>query len=403
MAGQREPTLFESLRTLPRAAWILFAGTFLNRFGGFVVPFLTLYLTGRGYSVTSAGLAVSAYGAGTFCASLVGGHLADHLGRRETIVLSMFGAAMVMLLLSQAQALAMIAALTFLTGLVSESYRPASSALLTDLVPAGQRLTAFAALRVTFNAGFALGPTTAGLLAAYGYIWLFVGDALSSALFGLIALLALPRRHQRSASGGAKWSEVLTVVWRDKGFQQLLLANFAVSLVFMQMASTFGLFVKQLGFSAAIYGAIISLNGALIVFCELPLTAFTRRFPTRRVMAVGYVLIGGGFALNHFAHSLPALVACMAIFTLGEMLALPMASAYVADLAPAHMRGRYMGVNGMTWALALIIGPVLGMKLLAWNAAAYWLACGALGLLAAAVISVPGNVSPGPPVRSEPA
>ena len=389
--SHREPTLLGSLRALPRTAWVLFAGTFINRFGGFVVPFLTLYLTSQGYSLTAAGLAVSAYGAGNLFASLVGGHLADRLGRRETIVLSMFCAAAAMLLLSQAHALPVIVALTFVTGLVSEAYRPASAALLTDLVPAGQRLTAFAALRVTFNAGFAFGPATAGLLAAYGYIWLFVGDAVTSALFGMIALLALPRIVQRSANGGAKWHEVLTVVRGDKRFQQLLLANFAVSLVFMQMASTFGLFVTHLGFSAATYGAVISLNGALIVFCELPLTSFTRRFPARRVMALGYALIGGGFALNHFAHSVSTLIACMMVFTLGEMLALPMASAYVANLAPPNMRGRYMGVNGMTWALALIVGPGAGMKLLAINPEAYWIGCATLGLLAAVVISIPAD------------
>lgn len=394
-ATECEPTLGSSLRALPRAAWVLFAGTFINRFGGFVVPFLTLYLTTQGYSVTAAGLAVSAYGAGNLFASLIGGQLADRLGRRETIVLSMFGAAVAMLLLSQARALAVIIGLTFFTGLASEAYRPASAALLTDLVPAGQRLTAFAALRVTLNAGFAFGPATAGLLAAYGYIWLFVGDALTSALFGLIALLALPRVNSNPTNGSANWHAVLTVVRGDKQFQRLLLANFAVSLVFMQLASTFGLFVTGLGYSAATYGVILSLNGALIVFCELPLTALTRRFPARQVMAMGYVLIGAGFGLNYFAHSVPGLIGCMALFTLGEMFALPMASAYVADLAPPHMRGRYMGVNGMTWALALIVGPVAGMKLLALSPAVYWFACALLGGLAAVIILVPADARAG--------
>jgi len=388
--NEQQPGLFESLRALPHTAWVLFAGTFINRFGGFVVPFLTLYLTGQGYSVSAAGLAVSAYGAGNLLASFIGGYLADKLGRRQTIVLSTFGAAITMMLLSQAHALSGIVALTFLTGLVSEAYRPAASALLTDLVKPEQRLTAFAALRVTFNAGFAFGPATAGLLAGFGYIWLFIGDALTSALFGLVALLALPR-VAKSQTNGANWLDVISVVRGDKRFQQLLLANFAVSLVFMQIASTYGLFVTHLGFSPAVYGAIISLNGALIVLCELPLTSFTRRFSARKVMALGYALIGGGFALNYFAHSVPALMACMMIFTLGEMFALPMASAYVADLAPPHMRGRYMGVNGMTWALSLILGPAFGMKLLAFSPGALWLACGGLGLLAAVVILFPIN------------
>ena len=385
--------LIANLRALPRGAWVLFAGTFINRFGGFVVPFLTLYLTGQGYSVNAAGLAVSAYGAGNLLASFIGGHLADKLGRRQTIVLSTFGAAITMMLLSQAHSLPVIVVLTFFTGLVSEAYRPAASALLTDLVKPEQRLTAFATLRVTFNAGFAFGPATAGLLAGFGYIWLFLGDAITSALFGLVALLALPRVTSSHANG-TNWSDVISVVRNDKRFQQLLLANFAISLVFMQMASSFGLFVTQLGFSPAVYGAIISLNGALIVLCELPLTSFTRRFPTRKVMALGYALIGGGFALNYFAHSIPALVGCMMIFTLGEMFALPMASAYVADLAPQHMRGRYMGVNGMTWALALILGPALGIKLLAFSTGALWLACGVLGALGALVILAPVSAQP---------
>ena len=50
----REPTLLASLRALPRPVWILFFGTFLNKFGTFVVPFLTLYLTREGYSLNDA-------------------------------------------------------------------------------------------------------------------------------------------------------------------------------------------------------------------------------------------------------------------------------------------------------------------------------------------------------------
>src|SRR5580704_8963087 len=143
-----QPTLLASLRALPRAAWILFFGTFLNKFGAFVVPFLTLYLTKQGYTITDAGIAVGAYGVGGLFASLLGGHLADKLGRRETIALSMFSGAATMMLLSQAHSFALIVGLTALAGLASEFYRPASSALLTDLVPPNQRVTAFATLRM---------------------------------------------------------------------------------------------------------------------------------------------------------------------------------------------------------------------------------------------------------------
>jgi MFS family permease len=87
----------------------------------------------------------------------------------------------------------------------------------------------------------------------------------------------------------------------------------------------------------------------------------------------------------------------MVLFTMGEMVLMPMSSAYLANLAPAHMRGRYMGVSGLTWGLALIIGPAAGMKLFTVEPAAYWLACAALGVFAAAIISLRTDARVAPP------
>src|ERR1043166_8318282 len=159
------PGLIASLKGLPRAAWILFLGIFLNKFGSFVIPFLVLYMKGRGFSPAQAALAIGAYGLGHFIASGIGGCLADRIGRRKNIALSMFSGGGAMLGLFQARGFGSIALLTGLSGLTCELYRPASSALLADLVPAGQRVTAYAAYRLAFNAGWAFGPATAGLLA----------------------------------------------------------------------------------------------------------------------------------------------------------------------------------------------------------------------------------------------
>lgn len=379
--------MLTNLRALPPTAWVLFFGMFLNKFGAFVVPFLALYLTRSGYTLADAGLAIGAYGVGNFIASLVGGHLADTIGRRKTILLSLFLGAGMMLLLSQAHTLPTIIVLVTLTGLAGEFYRPACSALLADLVPPEQRVTAFAAYRMSFNAGWAFGPATAGFLAAKGFLWLFVGDAATSLLFGLVALMALPRdnmvaQHQQG------WGDALNVIRRDRKFHQVLLASLAIGFVFMQMSSTFGVQVTRLGFSAATYGALISLNGLIVVFCELPLTTITQRLPARRVLAAGYLLVGGGFALNAVAHTIPTLTASVIIFTLGEMVSMPVASAYVSNLAPARLRGRYMGFHGLNWALALVVAPALGMKLMATHVMFLWLGCGLMGLLAAAIISL---------------
>ncbi len=211
--------LRENLRALPRGAWILFFGTFLNKFGTFVLPFLTIYMTRLGYSAAQAGLAIGGYGIGTLFAAVLGGNMADRLGRRKTIIVSMFCGAVAMLSLSQAHGLPMIVLCAGATGLAGELYRPASSALLADLVPAGQRVTAFAAYRMALNAGFAFGPATAGWLARKSFLWLFVGDAATSVLFGLVAWIALPH-GLRGMKAENSLLETARVVRRDKRFAQ---------------------------------------------------------------------------------------------------------------------------------------------------------------------------------------
>ena len=96
-------SFFHDIRLLPRPFWVLVGATFVNRFGIFVWPFLTLYITRSGHSATQASWAVAAYSGGGFFAALLGGWLADRLGRNVTLALSALGGAACMLLLSQAQ------------------------------------------------------------------------------------------------------------------------------------------------------------------------------------------------------------------------------------------------------------------------------------------------------------
>src|SRR5947209_13571194 len=142
----------------------------------------------------------------------------------------MFSGAAAMLCLSQARTLETFALFASLAGLTCELYRPASSALLADLVPAGQRVTAFAAYRMAFNAGWAFGPAVAGLLAKKSFLWLFVGDAASSLLYGVVAWFALPAglRGLRTANTLVETARVLR---DDKRFRQVLLAALVVGLV----------------------------------------------------------------------------------------------------------------------------------------------------------------------------
>ena len=376
------PSLTANLRSLPRPAWVLFAGTFVNRFGTFVMPFLAIYLTRNGYSAAQAGLAISAYGAGHTISSMVGGHLADRIGRRHTIAISMFGSSVTMMALSQARGFLPIVVCTFFVGAVGELYRPAATALLGDLVTPDQRMAAFAMYRFAINLGFAIGPATAGFLADRSFFWVFAVDAITSFVYGLVALFALPH-GLRSPATSEKPAEGLRLALRDRPFMLFLLATLFLTCVEFQLHSTIPLYIESLGHSAATYGMLMSINGVMIVLLELALTSWTQRFHPQTMIAVGYALTGIGYALTGAGSTVPFLAMTVVIWTVGEMVFAPVTGAYVTGLAPERYRGRYMGLWHLMWSSGMLLGPVLGTALFAYSPTLLWIACAVFGLTAA--------------------
>ena len=387
--------LLDDLRALPRPFWVLVAGTFINRFGTFVWPFLTIYLTRQGHSLAAAAGAVAAFGVGSALGSTLGGWLADHLGRRHTIVLGSTAAAGAVMLLYAAGSLPAVIGAAMFMGAANGTYQPAAGALLADVVPPALRVRAYAAIRLAANAGFACGAALGGVLVNYSFFWLFAGDALTTFLYAAVALFALPH-GLRGQTRQAPWSLALRQVRQDRAFHALLASVFFSTLIFVQFGTTYSLHVTHAGLTLellgrrlrpeAIYGLLIGWNGVMVALCELPLTSWTQRFHPGRTMAVGQVLLGGGFALNGLGHSLPFLFAAMTIFTLGEIISVPVTNAYVSRLAPEPMRGRYLGTLALAWNLGGITGPFLGLQLYQASPALVWLACAALGLLSAGVI-----------------
>lgn len=392
------PSLRANVRAMPFAAWVLFAGTFANRLGTFVWPFMTLYLTQQGYSPPQAGLALAAYGLGGIASQVVGGWLTDRIGRRNTIGFSMLTAAALTLVLWRADGLALIYLVMFLLALVAEIHRPAASALIADVVPSERRVTAFALFRLAINVGWAIGLALGGLLADRSFGLLFVGDALTSATFGLISLAALPHgvrssRTQERHLGGATRS-----ILADRGFLLFLGSILIGSSIYMQNAATFPLHIRAAGFSNTVYGVLQGLNGAFVVLLELPISALTQRRSRTSMVGLGTLLVGLAFASLLFAQSIPLLVTMVFVWTLGEIVSSPPASAFVADRSLEHTRGRYQAALGMMFSLGAVVGPLIGTTVYQASPGALWVGCGIAGV-ASAALAVSAGRHPAPIAR----
>lgn len=378
--------LRHQLRLLPRPFWVLVGATFVNRFGVFVVPFLALFITRNGNTAAQAGYAVAAYSLGGFGAAWLGGWLADRIGRNVTMAVSSLAGALCMLAMSQAVDWRALAVLAFITGAINEAGHPASAALVQDIVPPEQRVVAFAVQRFAVNLAWSLGPATAGILAEHAsFFWLFVVDAATSAVFGIIAWLFLPRGRRTDASQ-AGWSHAWASIRENKPFLALFGACVCTAWIFRQTNTTFPLHFERNQLPLDWCGYVLALNGVMICLFEVPLAHAMRPWPVRGVLALGYILMGASFLVFQVSGTITAFVLMMVIFTIGEMSAFSRQQAYAASMAPDDMRGRYVGFLSFAWCAGNTASSALGMPLYDHHPGILWTINAVLGIMAALLI-----------------
>jgi MFS family permease len=368
-----------------------------------------------------APVAFGAFGLGSICGSVVGGQLADRVGRRSVMLAALLGSAAILLLISQITDARTFLAGVFLFAAVGETYRPAASAMIADVTTPAQRSHAFALMYVAINLGFAIGPAVGGEIARHSFQWLFFGDAATCAAFALIILFGIretlgrampvtgppetdaPADDPRGTSGPAElvsplandhapdvpqvgFAAAARHMLRDATFLVICGASFFIALVYMQALSTFPLYLDALGFGTAQYGRIIAVNGLLIVVGQLPLTNWMQGKPRGHLLVVAATFTALGFGLKTVAFSELTFIGTVVIWTLGEMMQFPLLAPIVTELAPDNMRARYMGVFGMSFSGANTIGAPLGGVVLKYaGATTLWLGGAALALVAAAL------------------
>lgn len=383
-------------RQLPLAVHILCLGSFVNRAGSFVTIFMTIYVSEQlGYGVQFAANCFGVFGIGSIISSLAGGQLADRFGRKPIMLLALFGAAAALVAMGFVQNRWGFLSLILLFSLTVELYRPAASAMMGDLVPQIHRPLAYGLMYIAFNLGFAVAAPVGGFLAEYSFRLLFFGDAATTATYGLIILLfireTLPsHKHQAddtpSTQTRVTWSQAIQYIAGDTTFLLFALATLLTSLVFMQAFSTLPIYLSQLGFTREEIGLLLSANGILIVVCQIPVTHFMNRFHRVLVIIVGEIMIALGFGLTTFAETGPLFLTTIIVWTMGEVIQAAFKQSLVADMAPAEMRGRYMGVFSLCHAIGLTVGAPVGGRILdTWGPNVLWPLCFVIVMVAAAV------------------
>jgi len=380
--------------SLPRAFWVLFIGTLINRLGGFVIPFLALYLTDqRGIPISQAGLIVSLFGAGSFIAQLGGGELADRFGRKPVLLISFLITPLFVLALGFARDIWFIAIYTFIVGLFTDLYRPAVGAAVADIVPSEDRPRAYGYIYWAINLGAATAPVLAGFLAGYSYQYLFLGDGVTTLLFGLLILFGFRETRPVEAARHAAHTSAGERVRQLTRAPILLWFSFITlffGIIYMQGNVTLPIDMASHGLGPDLYGLTIAINGILIVFLTIPISNLAVQWPRFPTIAIAAALLAAGFGFTAFANTFNLFALSVAIWTFGEIAGTSVAPSIIADLSPVELRGLFQGIFGSAWGLAFFFGPLVGGWVLeTFGARTLWAACFILGLtLSAAYLAL---------------
>lgn len=370
-------------------------GLLINRIGGFVVPFLALYLTTqRGLSPTQAGAVVAMFGIGQMGASVAGGLAADRLGRRATMVVGMGTGALVTFSLAFVDVGWQLTALVGLLGFFGDLYRPAMGAFVSDVVAPAHRPGAYAVVYWAANLGLGGAALLGGLLVELDFFLLFVLDAATMLACGLVIAVRVPETRPPTRAVATPAGEVgagLRPAARrarrgpltDLPFVLLVLVSFGSICMLLQCLVVLTAHLTAQGYSGTVYGVLMGANGLLIVLIQPSISAAVAKRDPLRVIALALAVTGAGIALHGAATTLILHFAAVAVWTVGEILELPTRAAVVAAMSPRHARGRYQGAITLVWGAGHFTAQRAGSALWERNPAALWWGCLGLGVVLA--------------------
>ncbi|MFF1842522.1 MFS transporter [Streptomyces sp. NPDC058232] len=355
--------MFSTFRGLPPTVWTLFAGTIINRLGYLVTPFLVFFLAARGITGTQTSYVLGALGAGNLLGPAIGGLLADRIGRRSTMLIGLLGASTAQGALFMAPGVLTMACAALLLSATGAMISPAVYALMADSVDAERRRRAYALFGWGINIGTAAAGVLGGFLAAHGYWLLFAVDAGTMLAYTVVVATRVTETRAAKDRTGARDGVGYGVVLRDR-LMLALLPLFGVQLfVYSLTEVALPLAIHDSALSPAVYGAMAAVNAVLVVVLQPFATARLARFPQIPVHAAGSVLIAGGVALTGVADSIVGYTLSVVVWSVGEACVSGIASAIVANLAPAHARGRYQGAFQWTWGVSRFAALTVGVAL----------------------------------------
>lgn len=372
-----------------REIWILTLITFINRAGMMVLPFLSKYLKeDLHFSYGQVGWIMVCFGLGSMLGSWLGGKLSDKIGFYKIMVFSLFTSGLLLIMLQFITSFWGLCFAMFTIMTIADMFRPAMFVSLGTYATPETRARAFTLVRLAVNLGFAAGPALGGLIImGIGYEGLFWVDG-SSCIISILIFAMLVKEKKKPVLHASEQQEAATVtsVFNDKVFWIFLFVSFATAMIFFQVFSTLPLYHNdRYGLTEFQTGLLMTMNGLLIFFFEMPLVSIFERNKVNKIRLIfwGSLMMMFSFVVLLMNAWVGVLVISMILMTFGEIFIFPFSNSFALSRAPKGHEGRYMGFFTMSFSLAHIGSSKIGMGIVeSYGYQNNWIFMGSLGALA---------------------
>ena len=378
-------------RGFTREVWILTLITFINRAGTMVLPFLSKYLKeDLDFSYEQVGWIMVCFGFGSMLGSWLGGKLSDKIGFYKIMVFSLFTSGLLLFAVQYVRTFWGLCFAMFFIMTVADMFRPAMFVSLGTYAKPENRTRALTLVRLAVNLGFTAGPALGGLIIMnLGYSGLFWIDGTSCIVSILIfTLLVKERKKPADLLVNSAETEIPVSVFKDKIFWIFLFICFVTAMLFFQLFTTLPLYHNEkFGLTEFQSGLLLSLNGLLIFFLEMPIVSFSQRKNINKVKIIlwGCLLMSISFYVLLINIWAGMLVVSILFITFGEMFIFPFSNSFALSRAPKGHEGRYMALFTMSFSLAHIASSKTGLEVIAnFGYQANWFVMGTLGMLSLA-------------------
>ena len=379
---------FNNFKGFSREIWILALITFINRAGTMVLPFLSKYLKeDLHFSYSQVGWIMVSFGLGSMLGSWLGGKLSDKIGFYKIMIFSLLTSGIGFFILQKITSYQGLLIAIFFIMVIADMFRPAMFVSLGAYAKPENRTRALTLVRLAINLGFAAGPALGGLLImSVGYKGLFWVDGATCIVAILIFWLKVKEKKKSAYIDKEHPGEVLThSVFKDRPFWIFLLICLISGIMFFQLFTTIPLYHKeQFNLSELQTGLLLTFNGVLVFFVEMPLVNYIERNKINKLRAInlGGLLMTISMFLLLINNWVGILIVMMLFMTFAEMFAFPFSNSFAMSRAPKGHEGRYMAIFTMTYSMAHIISAKTGMTIIDhFGYQANWFFMGTLGFI----------------------